>query len=228
MSRLAVIFDMDGVLINSHPHNAQALDLVLSEYGLNFSTIVLDYGEKWKSASFKDLLQWLSDHHGVTIDIVGFSKKVDESSFEIMGSRGDLIDMLLPVLLTELKKNDVKLGVASSSQRGRIHKTLELIGIDHYFDVVIGAEDVTRHKPSPDVYIKVAQLLSVSPSECLVFEDSIAGVASAKTAGTKVVAYTKFHESTQHIDEADLHIDNFGKINYTLIEKIVHNKRTPV
>jgi beta-phosphoglucomutase-like phosphatase (HAD superfamily) len=150
----AVIFDMDGVLVDSEPLHTRALTLVLGEYGL-----------AWDDGESRDFI-------GVT----------DVETFTALKARHGL-------------PGDPR---ASSSRPPLIAATLEAIGVETLFEVVVSAAAVGRGKPAPDVFLEAARRLGVPPARCLVIEDSHNGVAAARAAGMRCVAIPC--ETTRHQD----------------------------
>jgi HAD superfamily hydrolase (TIGR01509 family) len=163
-----VIFDMDGVLVDSHPSHTTAWRKLLL---LHSKQMMESHVELVRSGRKKEeLLQWfLGD---LTSDQIRACGK------EIAGVRE---------LLSELSRGAVPMAVASCGGRARVHRILELLQINQCFQVVVTGDDVARGKPDPEIYLKAAVQLGVGPAESLVFEDSVAGVLAATAAGMKSV-----------------------------------------
>jgi len=123
--------------------------------------------------------------------------------------------VLCPVLkniIDMISNNGVTVGLATSAKMIRVNKVLSLGNIANKFSCVVSADDVEKHKPNPECYIKSCELLKVTPNQTLVIEDSSNGAFAAKTSGCKVAAY---HGSMWQYDnfEADYHIESFNNIN---------------
>jgi HAD superfamily hydrolase (TIGR01509 family) len=121
-------------------------------------------------------------------------------------------------LLHELKRRNIRLAVASSSDRRLIDYILERLNVKTLFDSIMGAEDVACSKPNPEIFLKSAERLGVKPSECLVVEDAALGVEAAKRAGMKCVGYRNPNSGNQDLSRADIAIDDFSKLS---IEQIL-------
>jgi HAD superfamily hydrolase (TIGR01509 family) len=181
----AVIFDMDGVLVNSTKYNWQSFNIMLQEKGVQFLEPEI---KRFLGKSLKDIIKIWSEEYGITgLDPVEFSKKSAEIQFKLMEK--ELIpEKNLIVFLDKLKKNNIKMAVATSSTKWRAEKMLELLKITNYFQAIVTAEDVKLHKPHPDVFLEAAKRLKEKPIDCIVFEDASDGVEAAKKGNMKVIA----------------------------------------
>jgi beta-phosphoglucomutase-like phosphatase (HAD superfamily) len=88
------------------------------------------------------------------------------------------------------------MSVGTGGHREAVERTLEIVGIRHYFDIIVTAHDVTRHKPHPDTFLRCAELMGVAPEECEVFEDGDLGLRAARNAGMIATDVSKWYEST--------------------------------
>lgn len=198
----AVIFDMDGVLIDSEPLWKIAMEKVFSDLGCNLSKN--DFQQTVGLRIDEVISYWNKDQNlGVK----------DEKSVE-----DDIIDRMIVLVsnqpiplkgvietLSFLRLKNIKIGLATSSPDRLLKAVLDGLNIAHYFDVVHSAEFESFGKPHPAVYLKAAQKLGVSPSKCLVVEDSLNGVISAMAAKMKVVCIP---EKT-HVKEPRLMVSDY-------------------
>jgi beta-phosphoglucomutase len=218
----AVIFDMDGVLVDSEPWHYEIETILFKKLGLDVSEelhhtylgtagdlMYSDLKERFDiPMSLDELLKW---DEGYRIDI--FSKMADIKP--IPG---------IPELLKELKYNNIKTAVATSSVPGIVDIILQKCGIVSYFDAVVTTETVGKSKPAPDVYLFAAQRIGVSPSNCVVFEDSFNGIRAARSASMYCIAYQDDNPSLAlDISEADQRINSFTNINLELIRQYFGN-----
>ncbi len=181
----AVIFDMDGVLINSEPLWKIAEKEVFSSLGVKITDELVHITSALTAqevcAFWYERYPW----QGKTFDQV--EDDVVARVIELIGEH----DTKMPgvkEILDFCKNKGLKIGLASNSSHNLIAVVLEKVGIKHYFDFISSAQDVEKGKPDPAVYIFAAKNLGVKPFECLVFEDSIIGMTAAKRAGMSVVA----------------------------------------
>ena len=201
---IAAIFDMDGTLADSIPVHFAILKKVLAGYGVQ-----IEYDE-WKPFIGKigiEFIKHLNHERGLNLNP---EKLIDEKRAIIKERFNQKIEIFPGVkdLLQALQDDGCKLAIASSEWHNHILKFLSLNCIEKYFPIVLGREDIKNHKPDPDVYLRTAKKLGVNPLDCVVFEDSIAGVEAAKRAGMKCIAIeTTF--SGKELAQADLIVKNF-------------------
>lgn len=126
-------------------------------------------------------------------------------------------------LIHSLAKN-FTLALTSSSSRAEVDLITKEFRIDNEFSVTVSADDVTKGKPDPEPYLITAGKLGVLPSECVVIEDSISGVLSAKTAGCFCVGVTTTH-SAEDLKKADLIVDRFSLLNVKVVENLARSRK---
>lgn len=176
----AVVFDMDGVIIDSHPAHRKAWRSFLLTLGRRVSDSELDFildGHK-RNDILRHFLGNLSD-----TELARYGARKDDF-FRRTSSRMKPIPGVLR-FLRRLHGSGVALGLATSASADRTGATLRRMNISHYFNTVVTGEDVSQGKPDPAVYHMARERLSVSPAEVLVFEDAIAGVQAARHAGLR-------------------------------------------
>jgi beta-phosphoglucomutase family hydrolase len=205
----AVIFDMDGTLINSIPADFLAWQQLFSNYEKSLSLEEYIPLLGIKSAEVAEKFLPLKDEnelkHALANKLVYFENIIEEHGIEAIPYARDFI--------LQLKQYDLKLALATSSRKAKMKLVMERVGLFGFFDVVITAEDVKKGKPEPDIFLTTAQKLSVLPNECVVFEDAINGVAAAKNANMKCVALSS--ERTQGmLSQADVIINSFKNLDY--------------
>lgn len=220
----AVIFDMDGVLVDSHPHNLVAINTVLKEYGLELAMVPDPHNQQWKGGAFKDLVTAIRQTHHIKLDVTEFARKVDKIQLKSMSSDSNLLHEDLLAVLNELNEREVKIALCSSSLKQRILKMLDLLRIRNYFDVIVGAEDVEQHKPAPHCYLLAAQLLGAAPKECIAVEDSLAGVLAAKEAGMKVIGFSQHTNDDILLPHIDFHARHYSDLRIGLYGKIINER----
>jgi beta-phosphoglucomutase len=181
----AVIFDLDGVLLDSEPLHHHAANAVLAEDGQP-PLSVAQYS-RYLGATDEDLwrdlhaLRGLSQPHEYYLSRFG-AQVLAEYRQHATAAPGaaDLLDWLTACGLP--------LAVASSSRVQWVETCLDAIGLRRYFDRIVGGDMVTRGKPDPEIFLVAAQQLRAQPDRCVVFEDSPAGVAAASAAGMYTIA----------------------------------------
>jgi len=182
----AVIFDMDGVIVDSEPLHERAFMEVFAEighaetHGVNFP----DYYGKSDRIVWQDFIARHQPPH--TLEDLLARK---EGRFTTLLNLEQPIFAGLPELLAKAAGR-YPLGLASGSRHTTIDAVLALRGLRRHFKAIVSSQDVERGKPAPDIFLRTAELLGVHPSKCWVIEDSAAGVEAAKAAGMRVIGIT--------------------------------------
>jgi len=184
----AVVFDLDGVLLDSE----QVWDEVREE-------LTQERGGRWTENAQREMMgmsspEWSRYMH----DQLGVPEPPDDISAEVVRRLEEMYRQQLPLLggareAVERLAARWPLGLASSSNRELIDLVLEVSDLGRYFSVTVSSEEVAHGKPAPDVYLEAARRLSVAPKRCAAVEDSRNGIRSAKAAGMRVIAIPNPH-----------------------------------
>lgn len=211
----AVIFDMDGVLIDSAPSAELARLKHFALQGIDLTYIPDPHGEGHKGNSFSSIVKLVKNVYPDTvIDEAAFTKGFVADAYKDLLERNISVDRELVALLQELRSHDVACAITSSSKHASVDVKLDILGIRNYFTVVVTAEDAERHKPYPDLYLQTVDKLQVEPANCVVFEDSSAGVAAGCAAGCKVVGFTRFAKDNEVLNGVMKSINRWSAISY--------------
>jgi len=178
----AAIFDMDGVIVDSHPVHKKTWRRFLELLGKDIDEEHLNFimeGRK-RDEILRYFLGELSDEQ---VRALGHRKEqlFREESADMKAIEG------LREFLQQLSEAEIRLAVASSGSNGRVNYVLDLLDLRHYFQAIVTGDQVTYGKPDPTIFRVACEQLRVRPSETLVFEDSVSGVRAAKTAGMRCV-----------------------------------------
>lgn len=207
----AVIFDMDGVLIDSEPLHARAAVLSLKEYNVDIN---IEYCYNFIGTTTKAMFQTMINDF-----------KIDVSLEQLLETNSRIINELHQVegyigiegtkeLLKDLHDNGIKLAVASSSPYDLIVEVTTELGIIQYFDKLVSGANVKHPKPAPDVFLKAMEELDVKAKDCLVIEDSMNGVIAADAAQIKSIGYINPNSGKQDLSKASILIESFKNIDY--------------
>jgi beta-phosphoglucomutase family hydrolase len=191
MSLAAVIFDFDGVVIDSHEAHERSWFALADELGRPFTEeiFVSTFGQR--NESILPLLGWAEEGDRGRIQQLGDRK---ESLYrEILRKEGIAPLPGVIALLEDLRVQGIPCAIGTSTPRANVACVLEITGLAGFFHEVAAAEDVTRGKPDPEVFLKAAEKLGAQPSACVVIEDAQVGIRAAKTAGMKALAVTTTH-----------------------------------
>ena len=206
----AVIFDMDGVLVDSQPYHFKADIDTMAEYG-----VIKDqkFYESFAGTLTADRMRTLKEMFGLDVPVEEMTIKRENMILDIMGKEGIKPVSGIPEFLRSIKEKGLTTAVASSSDYKLINLILDRLKIAKYFDSVTSGSDVKRGKPSPDVFLLAAERIGIEPAECLVVEDSENGVKAAKAAGMKALGYINPTSGKQDLSLADFITDDFKKIS---------------
>jgi HAD superfamily hydrolase (TIGR01509 family) len=180
----AVIFDCDGTLVDSMPAHFDAWCEALALYGAG-GIFKEDVFFAMGGRPTMDIVVQLNDEYNLKLD----PAKVALAKREAFLHRLNTVTLIEEVAaFAESLRGKFPMAIATGGSRMVIEKTLKIVGISDWFDEVVTADDVTDGKPAPDIFLKAAKLLGVSPSKCLALEDAPAGILAAQRAGMQVVA----------------------------------------
>ena len=217
----AVIFDMDGVLIDSEPAYLEMNKRLFSDFGIEMDE------EDYKAlVGLPSIPMWtmLKKKYDLKNEVNDFLIIEKKRMHEILDS--DIISK--PVegvteLLGTLREKNFKLSIASSSAKENVNFIISKLNLTGFFDFVISGEEVKNGKPSPDIFLAVCGKFKISPDKCYVIEDSANGIMAARTAGMNCIGFTNNDSNSQDLSGSDFVIKNFSKnsrdmlINYICI-----------
>lgn len=212
----AVIFDMDGTIIDSEPYHFILEEKLFSGLGIKMNKDEHDGFIGTTSYYMWEILKNKFNLKEEVEDLVQSDR--DEYYNSILNNAEYIIAMEGAVsLIQELYSKNLKLCLASSSPLMVIDLVLKTLKVDKMFSQVVTGDDVEKSKPSPDIFLKSAELLEVNPEDCIVFEDSKNGVLAAKSAGMKCVGVYNEHSGNQDLSSADIIIKSLKDLNFKKI-----------
>ncbi len=212
----AFLFDLDGVIVETAGFHYQAWRKMANDLGFDISE---EFNETLKGVSRTESLERILKHGNITL---GEAQKAqlasDKNNYYLqLVSQMTHKDILEGVeeFFAQIKQTDIKIGLGSVSKNAKM--ILDKVGLLDAFDVIIDGTKIEKGKPDPEVFSKGASELHLLASECIVFEDAVAGVEAGKRAGMKVIGIGK----PDVLNEADWVIDGFkGMALETLISKL--------
>ncbi len=190
----AVVFDMDGVLIDAREWHYEALNTALNHFGYSISRT--DHIARFDGLPTREKLTCLTTERGLPHGLHGLINDIKQAATVDLVYRECKPRFEHEYLLRELRSSGIKLGLASNSIRASIDLMLSRANIADYFDVILSNEDVRHAKPAPDIYIEALRLLGSRAEETLVVEDNDHGVAAARAAGCHVLQVAEISEVT--------------------------------
>lgn len=190
----AVIFDMDGVLIDAKDWHYEALNRALNHFGFNITRY--DHLVTFDGLPTRDKLEMLSREQGLPKMLHDFLNELKQIyTTEVVHACCKPI-FQHEYALSNLKANGYKLAVASNSVRNSVELMMNKSNLSQYLDVILSNQDVTNGKPDPEIYIKGMSMLGASPSETLVLEDNEHGIASVNAAGAHLMVIEEVTDVT--------------------------------
>lgn len=213
----AIIFDLDGILVDSEPLHFEAHKVALKEFGIDLTRE--DYMEFGLAKGDWDLYKKMAEKFNVNIDEKEISAIKHKAYREIFDKNAVPREGAIE-LVESLNRNDYDLAIASSGSKKEVMYILEKFAIKKYFKVIVTGNDVEKVKPAPYIYNKAVELLGVSKEDCIAIEDSATGLAAAKNAGIKCIAVPCSFTKGQDFSAADLVLDNLGEITKEKINNL--------
>ncbi|MCD4795789.1 MAG: HAD family phosphatase [Candidatus Cloacimonetes bacterium] len=207
----AVIFDMDGVIIDSEPIYHKVEKKLFKRLGIkisedeHYSFVGMSMDLIWEKILSKNKLKLNKE------ELIKLHTDNMIGSFQNEEKLTPLPDLI--ELIERFIDNDFKIALASSSSGILIDIILKKLEIKKFFEVIISGEDVENGKPFPDIFLLTAKHLGIKPSECLVIEDSKNGVSAAKKADMKCIGFQNSNSGMQDLSVADMIIDNFSALH---------------
>ena len=214
----AVLFDMDGVIVDTEPLHKKAYFSMFSEVGIDVSDALF---ESFTGQSTIEICTALCDQFELTQApqiLVNIKRKYFKVLFDTDDSLG-LIEGVQETIL-DYYNNGLTLILASSASMPNINRIFERFNLDPYFKSKLSGADLKASKPHPEIFIKAAEASGFQKNECVVIEDSTNGIRAAKDAGIYCIGFDSFHSRNQDYSRADLVVNSFNAISYSKISQI--------
>ena len=219
MSKKGFIFDLDGVIVDTAKYHFLAWQKLAKGLGIDFNE---SQNEHLKGVSRKRSLEKILEWGNMTLDKDKFevlmAKKNDDylQYIEKMDEKEILPDVMK--ILNHLRNRNIPFALGSASKNAR--SILKEVNLLHVFNAVIDGNDVSKAKPDPEVFLIAAEKLKLEPQECIVFEDSLAGIQAANTAGMLSIGIGK----KNILSEADYVFSDFTEISTNFIDELIKNE----
>ncbi|MDI9871060.1 beta-phosphoglucomutase [Flectobacillus roseus] len=211
----ACLFDLDGVIVDTAVYHFQAWRRLANELGFDFTE---HQNEQLKGISRMESLELILNWGGVTLtaeEKEAWATKKNQWYLDlVMQMTPKEVLPGVPEFLTSLRANGIRIALGSASKNSKL--ILERIQMLDYFDAIIDGNNITKGKPDPQVFLMGAEATGAQPSECVVFEDAVAGVQAAKAGGMKAVGIG----SADILTEADIVISTFEDFSVEKLTQI--------
>jgi len=216
---IGVIFDWDGVIIDSHNQHELSWQRLAKEYNKDLPNNFFKetFGMRNESIIPKFFNNWIDTNNNKEVKILADRK--EEIYRQIITQNGITPLEGVKELLASLKSQKIRCSIGSSTPIKNIETVINIIGLSDYFDAITAAEDVSNGKPDPEVFLKASKKIGIAPENCIVFEDAHVGIQAAIAAGMKVVAVATTHGIDQ-LSKAHLAVESLEKIKVEGLYKL--------
>lgn len=212
----ALIYDMDGVIVDSEIIHMKAETILLARYGITANEALL---MPYRGTSDKTMFEDIKEKYDAAYDVAGIVAEKDDLMRELLRTE-ELVPIAgaleLIAATDALRPRGIRTAIASSSPHETIAHVTQTFGITNKFDVIESGAELPMSKPDPTIYLKTAELLGVAPADCLVIEDAAVGAQAALRAGMTCIGFCSPHSGTQDftgcarivqsLSEIDLHV----------------------
>lgn len=212
----AVIFDMDGVILDSDRMIYNVEQKIFKDLGVD-----VKQGDHlaWVGTTADEFWAGVKEMYGLKQPVEELVANFRKASYDFFESNEFEPNPGFRDFLDSILDKGIKVALATSASFERSSLIIKKLGLEEVFKVRITARDVVKGKPDPEVFLKAAQRLGVDPSECVVIEDSRLGIKAANSAGMKSVGYNAV-PGRQDLSEADLVVNGFDDLNYERLEAL--------
>ena len=213
-----VIFDMDGVIVDTEPVHRYAYYKQFEELDIEVTEAMYTSFTGFSTRNtFQTLKEQFQLEHEVE-DLIQRKRNIFNDAFDTKEDL-ELLDGVR-TLIEDLHQNGIQLILASSASKVTIDRVFTRFGLHDFFTHIVSGEDFPKSKPHPAIFQHAASLSTAPKENCIVIEDSTNGVRAAKAAGIYCVGYISEHSKDQHLDEADLVINHFKELSAQVIRTL--------
>lgn len=220
MQDIAVIFDLDGTLIDNNSFHIKAWQEFYKKR--NRTLTEEEYKQHFNGKTNADVLAYVFERSLSAQERDSFTTEKEDLYRIIYEPHIKPVKGLLK-LLQELQNAGIPMAIATSGIKVNIDYMFKHLGIQHFFKEVIYSKHIQKGKPDPEIYFLTAKKLNVLPKNCIVFEDAVAGIQAAKAAGMKVVAIATTH-TPEELELADKLIYDYDEMSVKNIKELLKNK----
>jgi HAD superfamily hydrolase (TIGR01509 family) len=212
-----VIFDMDGVIVDTEPVHRYAYFQHFEELNIN---VPEEMYTSFTGLSTRNTFQKLKEHFEINEEVEDLIQRKRSIFNDAFDTKTDL-ELLEGVenLIKDFHKNGMQLIVASSASKVTIERVFRRFGLHQYFSHIVSGEDFPKSKPNPAIFEHAVSLSVVSKENCIVIEDSTNGVKAAKAAGILCIGYNSIHSKDQDLTLSDVVVSHFDELNFKKVSE---------
>lgn len=212
----AIIFDMDDVIVNSSKMHFEAYERALKDFGLKQYALPPELRRAIYGMRIKEIMELLASHFKMDVNVAELTEHRNRHFMKLVKKGVPPMPGLF-TLVENVKKWGLKRALASSGVREYVNETLKQLKLSDFFEAVVTGDDVIKPKPSPEVFLKAAEKLSVSPGACAVIEDADKGVEAARSAGMLAIGLQ--NNCGQTLEKADIVVSRLDEITLEMLSK---------
>ncbi len=218
MSLKAVLFDLDGTLIDSERDNIESVVLAMRRLGKELAQAERDFviGHSWR-----DIYDMLVRNHGVAVPMADLINIAVDEKQALIDAHGFRVLPGAKELVQRLADQGLPLAIASGSSRREVNEAVDGLGLRPYFQALLGAEDYAPGKPDPAPYLAAMKALQVPAAGCVVIEDALPGVRAGKAAGALVVGVQAGNFAGYDLSEAHVVVDTLLDVTDALFDRLL-------
>lgn len=215
-----VIFDMDGVIVDTEPVYREINEQLYKELG---AEVTLEEQFSFVGNGSRIIWTKIKSKANLEQSVEELMENSKNRKYEYL-SKGD--SKIIPIrgiekLLSSLKNRGFNIAMASSSPKKNIEVILNRINLIEYFEYIVSGEDVENGKPNPDIFLKAAEKFNAKACDCTVVEDSNNGITGARAAGMKCVGFRNLNSGNQDLSKANIIVEAFDEVGINKIVEIV-------
>ncbi len=214
----AVLFDMDGVIVDTEPLHHKAYQMMFNDFEIKVSESMY---HGFTGQSTRSICEFLCEHYILKANPIDLEKTKRAHFTKLFFEDPDLhLINGVEDLIKNYHANGLTLVVASSASMFTINNVMKRFKLDPYFKDKLSGADLKASKPHPEIFINAAKAAGVSPTECFVIEDSTNGIIAAKEANIFCIAYKSENSKDQDYSRADLLISDYNVIKYDTVKDL--------
>lgn len=213
---IAILFDLDGTMVDNKFYHKKAWVEFCKRHGVEMT--MEKFEKKGFGGSNKDYLSAFLNIDVTDEDDFRLGEEKEQLYRELYKPHIEPINGLVS-FIELLYRNDIDMAIATMAPLSNVEFIISKLNIEKYFKVIVDYYQVKNGKPDPEIFLKTAQKLSISPQNCVVIEDSSFGITAAKKAGMKIIGIRTYHTS-EEMKDADLTIKDYSELNIETIKNL--------
>ncbi len=210
----AIIFDLDGLIVDTEPLHQRAFNLLLARYGVAHAIDEAEYGRDYVGVPVRENCELVIGNYHLPLAVDRAFTERQAIYFDLIADPANLrVFSGALALIEKLVARDKPIALATGATRAEAQTILRGIGLTNHFRAIVTGSDVVNKKPAPDIYLRALEQLGMRAGECLALEDSASGVTAAKRAGLRVIAVPNRFTRHQDLAQADMRVSSLEEVS---------------